>query len=345
MSNLLLSDTYLEMTKAADIVRGFSPHHARKVLLPAPDVRSHSIHIIGEGSSRHFPAGNFMYHARRHAAASQWNREAYGGREADDVNHNKASIILVSNSGNTRELIDFFDASPQWMQSNMSLITAGANSELARRISSDKTVLLQCGKERGTAATMSVMEQAMVLQSLISEEPFGREPQKEAARFIGHQVMNTRLSSQLIDTIANASSIQIAGPDNGVAEELTLKFQETLGTRINAHTNTGIVHGPHRSLQEGDVAIVIEPSKADEAKLTETLQGARKAQIISISSTPTSFPTIEIPRGRALGGYFQLAAGWRILLDVAQHMGVEADKFDKPEGVHKVGYGPETPAR
>ena len=345
MSDLRTSHTFSEMARAARIVREFSPHHARKVLLPAPDIHSYNLHIVAEGSSRHFPAGNFMYHARRDVRASQWNLEAYGGREAVDIHHNKASIILISNSGNTRELLDLFDASPRQLQSNMSLITAGENSELARRIRSDKTVLLQCGTERGTAATMSVMEQAMTLQSLISEQPFAREAQEEAARFIGHEVMHTQLSPELIATIANASSIQIAGPHNGVAEELTLKFQETLGTRINAHTNTGIVHGPQRSLQEGDVAIVIEPSIADEAKLIETLEGARKAQIIAISSRTTPFPTIQIPRGQALGGYFQLAAGWGILLAVAQRLGVEANKFDNPEGVHKVGYGPQTPAR
>lgn len=139
--------------------------------------------------------------------------------------------------------------------------------------------------------------------------------------------------------------MHIVGATNGVAPELALKTPEITGLFGASYPNTSIVHGYQEPLtKEEDLVLLIDPKTEHLSKFKESLVTGTKTieapdlNVLAISNAPskkTSFPTYTIPKMDDFDAYFELAAGWQMLLSIAEQQGADPDEAKRAT---KVGF-------
>ena len=77
------------------------------------------------------------------------------------------TVIILSNSGKTKECVLYLDFLQQQNITNIYIITATPNSLLTEN--NFHSHILNCGKENAVAATKSVIEQALVIELTLRE--------------------------------------------------------------------------------------------------------------------------------------------------------------------------------
>lgn len=296
-------------------IRGWAARMAGKRLL-----------VTGEGSSRIFPAKNLI--ARALQTGHALNIMTEGARQAAEYDLRGFNVLAGSNSGRTRELISLCEKLAQ-DKIPCYAVTANAGSRLTE-VAGDSRILT-CGAEQAVAASKSVVEHALIYQSLLG----GSEWRQQAAAADGCAVVLAQtIPPSMLDAIAAAPVIYFSGRNNGVAEELTLKANEIARRKSDYLEGTYALHGIEEVMRQDEVVILIDPFREEVEKYQKVLEQGTGIRIIAISSTDTPFDTIRIP---ALGGfdaYFQLLAGWNILVSVGLACGID---IDKPQRVRKVG--------
>ncbi len=311
-----------EMNEVPRILRGFDPACVAH-WLPELD-KAKRILLTGEGSSRIFPSKNLIDRARR--ANKGWNIYTEGARQAAEYDLSDTSIIGLSNSGRTKELVGLLQQSITLKRFG---VTATKDSMLAGLCNA--THMLACGPEQATAASKSVVEQALVLQSLLK----GVEWQhKNKAADLAEAILKMQIPAELTDKIAQAKTLYFAGRNDGVAEELTLKTNEITRQNSDYLEGTYAVHGIEEVMEAADVLVVIEPFEAEAEKLEQVIAKGVGMTVIAIAAQPTRFPTIRVPSLDGFDAYFQLLAGWRLLVEVGLKRGID---LDKPMRARKVG--------
>lgn len=282
--------------------------------------------LTGEGSSRIFPAKNAIDRARHQNL--DWHIFTEGARQAAEYTLDHCIVVGSSNSGRTRELIALFEKLKQAGIPRYG-ITAAAGSPLVGL--SDDSRILSCGAEKAIAATKSVIEQALLLQSLL----YGPEWQhQDKAADYGAEILAANLTPEIIDAVAGAPLLYFSGRNNGVAEELALKTNEITRQKSVFLEGTFALHGIEEVMHREETLILIEPFQQEIEKYRDILSVKAGIRIIAIASFDTPFPTVKIP---ALGGfdaYLQMMAGWNILVAAGLARGVN---LDKPLHARKVG--------
>jgi len=312
-----------EMREAPEILRRFD---LSQVAPWAAAIRAGGrLLVTGEGSSRIFPAKNMMSLARQSGLPLQIMTA--GAREAAEFNLAGFSVLALSNSGRTREIIGFCEAAGKGLP--LYVITANAGSKLTEMTAN--SVVLSCGPERAVAASKSVVEQALFAQSLLQGSEWARQAQAADA---AAQVLALQLSPEIVDAVAGAKIVYFAGRDNGVAEELTLKMNEIARQKSDYLEGTYALHGIEEVMQPNETVILIEPFAAEIEKYAQILQQGVGLKVIALSSFDTPFPTIKLPRVAGFDGYIQLLAGWNVITAAALANGIN---IDKPVRVRKVG--------
>lgn len=126
--------------------------------------KSNGLFITVEGSSRIFPAKNMVY--ENLLIGKPVNIMTEGATQALEYKLDNTSVIGLSNSGKTKELLRLF----QELQKNDhgSLIGITANDNTALEKTSTGTIVLECGQEKAVAATKSIVEQALVLEQIFN---------------------------------------------------------------------------------------------------------------------------------------------------------------------------------
>ncbi len=317
-----------EMLETAKVIRNFDKNVGKEY---ADKINSKkAIFYTGEGSSRLFPGKRAMYETMK--SAGHRLSATDGATQALEYDLSDYAVIGASNSGKTKELVRLFHKLIKEGHDAFFGITAFDKTPVVEL--SKKSTVLTCGPEEAVAATKSVIEQALVIDSILHAADNREMPDLEPAAKAVEAALSLEIDPELIKKIANAGTIYFAGRNNGVAEELTLKTNEITRKKSDFLEGTYAAHGIEEVQNKDDVIIVIDPFESEEAKYRECLIDGVGLTIIAISDRETSFPTIKIPNAGHYQNYVELAAGWNILVETGIILGVE---IDKPVRARKVG--------
>jgi glucosamine--fructose-6-phosphate aminotransferase (isomerizing) len=313
-----------EMMEIADVVRNFDTTRTTEVALAAQAVGR--LMLAGEGSSRIFPAKN----ARRKALAWGMNLQITtdGSRQAQTYDLSKFVTFAASNSGRTREVISLMTKLESLGLPHRYGLTANAGTVLEQHAT--KTFVLTCGWEQAVAATKSVAEQALFYQSLVSHAA-GRDMKKDLAGLDKKvtAALTMPIPADIVRSAAGARIIYFAGPNDGVAEELTLKTNEITRKPSDFLEGTYAVHGIEEVMDKSDVVFVVDPLEDDIPKFQEVLADPKKGvglKVVAIATRPTALPTLVVPEAGEMNPYVFLAAGWNLLVEIGLALKVNLDK-------------------
>ena len=318
-----------EMLETPELIRRFDFGQTKN--LAQQIQKTGKLFLSGEGSSRIFPAKNFIDHVRRSGLDLTVATE--GSRQAMEYDLSQWAVIASSNSGQTAETIDFLSKLKRGGHPQRFAVTANPQGKIIEF--ANDSLVLACGKEDAVAATKSVVEQALVYQSLLCNMINCGCPQsaKQAAVF-GEQVLMVEHDPAMIATLAQAGTICFAGRNNGVAEELTLKTNEIARQKSDFLEGTYLLHGAEEIMQPKDVVVLIDPFEAEWPRIKERYVDAINLTLVAIASKETPFKTIVIPELAGYDAHLQLLAGWNLLVQIGIARNVN---LDKPQRARKIG--------
>jgi glucosamine--fructose-6-phosphate aminotransferase (isomerizing) len=299
--------------------------------------------LTGEGSSRIFPAKNFLYQLRQNPALNNSlnaiTESCYQSLEYDLADW---CVVVGSNSGQTGEAVRLYKKLREQNHRRNFVVTAGRNTKLEEL--AVQTIVLKCGEEKAVAATKSVIEQALtyfsILQNLQNADAnyrndnYDAKSQLDKLATLGRNVLDNNYDTNLIKQIANATTLYFAGRNNGVAEELALKATEITRKRSIYLEGTFLLHGVEEVMTENDVVVLVEPFEPECKKIDELFVKKHKIPVVAISSFTTPFPTIDIPALNQYDPFLQLFGGWNLLVQAALLAGINPDK---PKRARKIG--------
>ncbi len=311
-----------EMLETPEIIRNFRPELAQDWANKIKKTKH--LFVTGEGSSRIFPAKNMLDHALKQKV--EWNILTHGARQAADYDLRKYILLAASNSGQTRELVDLYSSMPDACR-----FAVTANHKTALEKVADDTRILSCGSEQAVAATKSVVEQALVYQSILQGPEW--ENQFDAGD-AADDVLRQDIPETIINDMARADHIYFAGREDGVAEELTLKTNEIIRKKSSFLEGTYALHGIEEVMEDNELLVLIDPFDAEMAAYERILIKGANIKVIAISSKDTPFPTIQIPEVAGFNNYLQLMAGWNLLVSVGLELAID---IDRPARARKVG--------
>jgi glucosamine--fructose-6-phosphate aminotransferase (isomerizing) len=318
-----------DMLATADVVANFSADQAKETGRAIAQVGR--LLLSGEGSSRIFPAKNAIASARRLNWPITLHTEA--GRQAQEYDLANWAVFAASNSGKTSEVIKLFHELKSKGHKHLYGLTAGENTKLGEL--SEKCYVLRCGPEGAVAATKSVIEQALFYQAML-EHACGIPLLGRRCKLLSEQIttaLTTPIDEKITDQIAAAGTIYFAGRNDGVAEELTLKTNEITRKKSDFLEGTYAVHGIEEVMNKDDVVIWIDPYEDSLGKFNDVLSKGVGLSVITVSTRPTSFPSVVVPECD-LQPYVMMAAGWNLLVEVGVKLGIN---LDKPVRARKVG--------
>lgn len=312
-----------EMRQAPEIIRQFDP----EVVAPWAECLGKCPRwlLLGEGSSRIFPAGNLMAAAR--ARRLGIDMISLGGREAAETGFADRAIIACSNSGRTREVISLLEKTNSHQHPRFAVTTVAGSpmTEIA-----DDHRVLSCGEEKAVAASKSVIEQALLLQALLPD--FERATQAQAAD-AAQDILDSTVDQTTVGLMAGAQHVYFCGRNDGVAAELALKTVEITRQKAGFLDGTLILHGIEEVLTPQDCVVLVDPF-ADEMEKYRTVLAPTGAQVIAIAAQKTHFTTITAPQVAGFSRYLQLVAGWSLLTGAGISRGID---IDKPLRARKIG--------
>jgi glucosamine--fructose-6-phosphate aminotransferase (isomerizing) len=319
-----------EMLRAPEIIGHFDFGQAQRIVDSIK--QTNRFFLTGEGSSRIFPAKRFI--ASLLGRGLNLTTATDGARQALEYDLSAWTVLGASNSGQTKELIMLFKKLNAEKHTQLFGLTANTGTNLTEIADS---IILSCGKENAVAATMSVVEQALVYQSIevgLADCHCGCTERKSEAGQLAANVLAEEYNTELIKKIANAPVIYLAGRNNGVAEELALKTNEITRKRSQFLEGTIVVHGIEEVMNPEDVVVLIEPFEQDAEFYKKNLVDGVGLTVVAVSSKPTLFETILIPSLPRYNEYFQLLTGWNLLVQTGVACGID---IDKPKRARKIG--------
>jgi len=323
-----------EMWDTSAVIRDFDEDGARLLSLS-----SDRILLTGEGSSRIFPAKRSAALARSRGYRQSVVVE--GALQAAEYQLSGYHLFVASNSGKTAEGVQLL----RHLREEES--SGGKNGKSPEAIAAivgreqtpiaelaDRYYLLRCGKEDAVAASKSVVEQALVYETLFRSAHGDEAVDLDSLSEAFLEALSTAIDSEITRTLSSSPTIYFAGRNDGVAEELTLKTNEITRLKSDYLEGTYAVHGIEEVMQPNEAVVVVDPFEEEEEKFREVLEEGVGMSVIAISSRQTSFPTIRIPELGEMNPYLLLAAGWNLLIETGIELGIN---IDKPLRARKVG--------
>jgi glucosamine--fructose-6-phosphate aminotransferase (isomerizing) len=342
------------MFEALKVMNGFDFSRTNKIARVILD--SGKLLLTGEGSSRIFPAKNFLYQLRTNNAGLELNAMTEGCHQSLEYDLTDWSVVVASNSGQTGEAVALYRRLLELHHTRNFAVTANENTKLSEL--ANETLVLKCGAERAVAATKSVVEQALVylsilhnLKSIANNQNIHQNAntnncndskqdnncalsQLREVPKLGRQILDTEYDSELLERLSDAATLYFAGRNDGVAEELALKANEITRKRSIFLEGTYLLHGVEEVMTDNDVVVLVDPFESECGKINELFVKKHKIPVISISKFATTFPTIEIPHVNGYDQFLQIFAGWNLLVQIAVILGIDPDK---PTRARKIG--------
>jgi glucosamine--fructose-6-phosphate aminotransferase (isomerizing) len=318
-----------EMQETVEVIRTFDPR--RTAAVAAEVAAAGRLLLTGEGSSRIFPAKNAIRRAMTWGADLRIGTE--GSRQAAGYDLADWAVFCASNSGRTKEVVTLARALGEEGNARRYALTANEGTVLGQACAGSFT--LACGWEQATAATKSVVEQALFYESIVRHaagRPFGPALGGLADRFA--QALALPIDPALTAKALAAPTLYFAGPNDGVAEELALKTNEIARKKSDFLEGTYAVHGVEEVMDAADVVFVIDPYEAEIEKFQEVLVKGVGLTVVAVADRDTPFPTVRVPSGGEGNPYLFLAAGWNLLVEIGLAAGID---LDKPQRARKVG--------
>lgn len=317
-----------EMLETADVVRRFGPGVAKDYASLIQ--KKKGLLLTGEGSSRIFPAKRMIYEARQKGFDFPIFTE--GATQALEYPLGSQAVFAMSNSGKTKEVVRLFHKlKSEQHDAFFGVASKGGTPvvELPR-----KSHVLSCGKEDAVAATKSVVEQALVYDSLLGHLSGSKMDGLKPFGDLMEKTLTLQVDPTFTAVLKSAGKLYFAGRNNGVAEELTLKTNEITRKKSAFLEGTYAVHGIEETMDPGEAVIIIDPFPDEEEKFSVCLEKGVGMKVVAIASRQTRFPTFIIPEGGRWKNYLELAAGWNVLLEIGLALGID---LDKPVRARKVG--------
>jgi glucosamine--fructose-6-phosphate aminotransferase (isomerizing) len=318
-----------EMMAAVDVAIRFDPSQTAGI---AKEIKTAGrLMLTGEGSSRIFPARNAI------RKALTWGADVAiftdGSRQAAQYDLEGTAVFLASNSGRTKEVILLAKKLAAAGNARRYGLTANKGTPLEEAVT--QTLVLTCGGEQACAATKSVLEQALVYQSILSHIA-GRDMAGEMAGLDVkiQQALTMPIDREIIRKASQATTIYLAGYNDGVAEELTLKTNEITRKKSDFLEGTYAVHGIEEVMDPQDVVFVIDPIEEEVEKFKEVLIKGVGLTVVAIADHQTPFPTIRVPEAGEMAPYVYLVAGWNVLVEIGLSLDIN---LDKPQRARKIG--------
>ena len=312
-----------EMLETPQVVANFDFKQAAEAV--AAVRATGSAFFTGEGSSRIFPAKNFISTALAQGAGLKMMTD--GSRQSAEYDLADLAVFGASNSGKTKEVVLLFRNLLAQRHRHLFSLSAFADTPLGAA-SSGGAYVLSCGKEQAVAATKSVVEQGLFYHAIL-DRATGANKLPGQAKALARKLrtaLTLAIDPAIVKKLAKVEVLHWAGRNDGVAEELTLKTNEITRKRSAYLEGTYAVHGIEEVMSKGDAVIVVEPFKDEEEKFHEVLVKGVGCTVIALSSRKTCFPTIRIPALPGLDGYIRLCAGWNLLVEIGLARKVDLDR-------------------
>ena len=319
-----------EMLETSDVVANFDFDQMKEIAKVVAETGR--VFLTGEGSSRIFPAKSFLYGVMK--SGVDLTAATEGSFQAAEYDLSKWVVCGASNSGQTKEIISLLKKLGDAGHKKLVGVTATPGSKLFEV--ANQTILLSCGKENAVAATKSVVEQGLVYRAILSAIvgcTCCSDHKAEAGKLM-KEIMETEYDAELVSKLAAAPTLYFAGRNNGVAEELALKTNEITRKKSDYLEGTYLLHGVEEVMRAGEACILIDPFPSECQKIKELIEGRAGVFVVAVSEEDTIFPTIKLPKLHGYEPFFQLVAGWNILVQTGIALGVN---LDKPERARKVG--------
>jgi glutamine---fructose-6-phosphate transaminase (isomerizing) len=318
-----------EMMETVSLVKKFNPNQTKGV---ADEIKTAGkLLLTGEGSSRIFPAKNVI----RKSLTWGLNTSVFtdGSRQSAQYDLSKFAVFCSSNSGRTKEVVLLAKKLAAMGNEKCFAMTANPGTLLEKECR--KTFVLNCGWEQAVAATKSVVEQALLYESILWHIK-GVDKTADCANLSGliEQALTLPIDKEIINMAVKAPTIYFAGYNDGVAEELTLKTNEITRKKSDFLEGTYAVHGIEEVMDKNDIVIVIDPMEDEIEKFQEVLVKGVGLKVVAIADHDTPFTTIRVPSAGDLNPYVFLCAGWNLLVDIGLALGINPDK---PQRARKVG--------
>lgn len=330
-----LFETEKEMLKSAEVLKRFDFSATEKL---AKEIGSKRIILTGMGSSVLFPAAQAKHRALE---LNIKNRiEVYLASELLSINDFSDSyVVLCSNSGMTKETILLQEHLKDRNAKHIA-ITAVQDSILSKRCKNK--LIMQCGFEKGVAATKSVVEQGLILDSLIFNlaKIQGKKTNLQKLKIAQSSASRCMLSNtslkipeHMLITLAKAPSLYLIGRATGVGDEIALKSHEIIRKSAFFYPDTSMLHGIEESIKPAPI-ILLEPSRFRRFTSDfDTFAKRTDCSLFSIGSRKAA-NGIRIKSSPYFENYCLLAAGWGLLLNIAKELKLD---IDKPKKISKIG--------
>lgn len=318
-----------EMMDTVDIVGKFDA--SRTAGIAGRVASAGKLMLTGEGSSRIFPAKNAIRKAMTLGLDLQLVTD--GSRQTAQYDLSGFAVFCASNSGRTKEVVLL--AKKLAEQGNDLRFCLSANEGTLLQEACTETLVLTCGREEAVAATKSVVEQALVYQSVLGHIA-GVAPAVDTSGLAGklREALTLPIDEKVVQAAAGAPTIYFAGYNDGVAEELTLKTNEITRKKSDFLEGTYAVHGIEEVMDSADIVFVVDPMEEEIEKFQEVLVKGVGLTVVAIADHDTPFATIRVPSAGEMAPYVYLCAGWNLLVEMGLASGID---LDKPERARKVG--------
>lgn len=321
-----------EMLDTVNVVRNFDP--CRTAAVAAAIKAKGKLMLTGEGSSRIFPAKNFIRKVLTAGLDLQVVTE--GSRQAMTYDLGKFAVFAASNSGRTKEVVKLLKQLKD--AGNSDLFGLTAQTENLLKDYTKETFVLKCGWENAVAATKSVIEQALTYQSMLGHMTGSKACTCECKSKLADAIeaaLTVEIPADIVAAATKASTIYFAGYNDGVAEELTLKTNEITRKKSDFLEGTYACHGIEEVMDPADIVFVVDPITEEMGKFKEVLVDGVGMKVVCIATAPVAdFPTIVVPDAGPGTPHVFLAAGWNVLVEIGLALGID---LDKPERARKVG--------
>ncbi len=329
------SETVKEMLESRGVCEGFDFSVTKEI---AEEIGEKRIIFTGMGSSLLFPGNNAKNRALK---LNIRNRvEAYFSSDLMQyTDFSDTVLFLFSNSGKTKEVVLLLEHAKKYGGTCIA-VTAVPDSPLGKK--ADRKILMECGFEKGVAATKSVIEQGLICDSLIfnlaamqgKEIDFGklREELKDTGEKIEKNILMD-IEPSLLEQLAKEKQFYFVGLETGVAAELSLKLCETTGKMAVYYPDTHIFHGLEEALDKGCAVVIHNPHFSEYADKFEKFQQVTGAMLFGIGSG-TGIAGLEIGTNETFENYCLLSGGWALVRNLVGALGRD---IDHPKRITKVG--------
>ncbi|MHC4126315.1 MAG: SIS domain-containing protein [Planctomycetota bacterium] len=314
-----------EMMESPEIIRRFNLKDTENA---AEQIKqTGKVLFSGEGSSRMFPSKNAIAWAMKAGIGVELVTE--GSYQAGEYDLSGFVVFAASNSGRTKETVSLFDK----------LRKAGHKRLFGLKLQelSNQTFIISCGKEDAFAATKSCIEQALFYQSLLAQvqgKSFSDKLNALANAF--EDALTVLVDPAITEAVAGAETVYLAGRNDGVAEELSVKVNEIVRKKSGFLEGTSYMHGAQEVMKANDVVILIDPYKSELEKTKEILIEEAGLKVFAVATEETIFPTVKVKEVDGLTNYLFIAAGWNILVEAGISLSINLDEAERARKVGNV---------